>query len=131
MGFFVPLIITSRLASLAATSPFQLESDHLNLNLSSVSSGSYDSNQTALADQNVTVSSSKNGNPTIVSNGLKYRHDLNLKSCQDAVSRIGSSHRNTIFGVRGGQKVDVGMPQCFISGMSLFFIAWPVSKRSG
>ena len=131
MGFFFPLIITSLLASLAATSPFQLEPDRLHLNLSSVSSGSYDSNQTALVDQNVTVSSSKNGNPIIVCDGQKYRHDLNLKSCEDAVSRVGSDRRNTIFGVRGGKMVDVGLPQRFISGTSLFLVAWAVSKRSG
>lgn len=96
MCFFVPLIITSLLASLAATSPSQLESDHLNLDLSSVSSGSYRSNQTALTDQNITVPSSKNGNPIIFCDGQKYQHDLNLKCCEDAVSRISSSHRNTI-----------------------------------
>ena len=131
MDFFVPLIITSLLAILAATSPFQLESDQLNLNLSSVSSGSYDSNQTALVDQNITVPSSQNSNPTIVCNGKRYRHDLNLKSCEDAVSRVGSDRRNTIFGVRGDKMVDVGLPQRFISGSSLFLVAWAVSKRSG
>ena len=104
------------LSNLAVALPSDPGSNHPNNIHGRESLSLFETNQSARANTTGLSSTPKNWLPLISCDGRRYRHDLAVKSCRNAVDRIPShDSRNFLFGLRIGQKYNVALPARFIS----------------
>ena len=109
------IIRTFLLGNVAAAIPSDPRSNHPNIIHSMESLSVFGENRSALANTTVLSSTLRDWRPIISCSGQRYRQDLAVNSCRNAVKKIPRDSKDLLFGLRIGQKYNVALPARFIS----------------